>query len=285
MIDKQASMPDETAIRVALWRALHLLEDPAPHIIEDDIGMKLASPDEGWRYRPDMSLLQTGRARASIVARARVIEDLVIEMNEKGAGQYVILGAGLDSFAQRRHESVTHMNVFEIDRACHQNWKKKRLAEIGFGIPERLHFVPADFMTDDDWLSLLKNAGFDAGKTSVISSTGLSMYLTKDAVFSMMRQIATFASGSTLAMTFMPPLKLLEPEERPQRQATEKIAVINGTPFLSYYTPAEIQESAKKAGFSKMQYLSAEILKERYFTGRTDGLRPSSAEEMILASV
>src|ERR1700748_625721 len=102
--NKKVAEPDNTAVRTALWRALHVQIDPAPHIIEDEIGFKLIAPNDEWRQRPDMSPDFTKRLRASIVARARFIEDLVIEQCKLGISQYIILGAGLDTFAQRRQE-------------------------------------------------------------------------------------------------------------------------------------------------------------------------------------
>src|SRR4029077_2160189 len=114
MDDKQGPAPDDTAVRVALWRALHVEVDAPPHVFEDEVGLKLAAPDDGWRSRPDMSPF-TRPFRASIVARARFIEDLVAEQAAGGVGQYVILGAGLDTFAQRRPELASRLLVFEID--------------------------------------------------------------------------------------------------------------------------------------------------------------------------
>src|SRR5581483_1841308 len=113
MSQKNLAVPDDTAVRVALWRALHVAVDPPPHVIEDEVGLKLAAPDEGWRNRPDMSPF-TRPFRASIVARARFVEDLVAERASRGVGQYVILGAGLDTFAQRRPELASRLVVFEI---------------------------------------------------------------------------------------------------------------------------------------------------------------------------
>src|SRR5512140_261295 len=95
------AVPDHTAVRVALWRALHVLEDALPHVLEDQLGLALVAPDDDWRSRPDMGPF-TRPFRASIVARARFVEDLVEEKVARGVTQYVILGAGLDTFAQRR---------------------------------------------------------------------------------------------------------------------------------------------------------------------------------------
>ena len=180
--------------------------DPPPHVLEDEIGLRLADPDEGWRRRPDMDPQATSAFRASIVARARFIEDLVVERAADGVGQYVILGAGLDTFAQRRPEIASRLRLFEIDKPGPQAWKRQRLIELGFGIPEWLRFVPVDFEAGEAWWQSLAAAGFDAHQPAVVASTGVSMYLTRNAIAAMLRQVAALAPGSTLAMTFLLPL-------------------------------------------------------------------------------
>src|ERR1700741_4124410 len=90
--------PDTTAVRVALWRAMHVQVDAPPHVLDDEVGLRLAGPDKSWRERPDMDAQGTRGYRASIVGRARFIEDLVVEQADRGVDQYVILGAGLDTF-------------------------------------------------------------------------------------------------------------------------------------------------------------------------------------------
>jgi O-methyltransferase involved in polyketide biosynthesis len=89
MHDERTAAPDSTAVRVALWRAMHVQVDPPRHVLEDEIGLKLAAPDDGWRSRPDMDARGTSLFRASIVARARFIEDLVVERAGCGVRQYV----------------------------------------------------------------------------------------------------------------------------------------------------------------------------------------------------
>jgi methyltransferase (TIGR00027 family) len=135
--DEPMAAADSTAVRVALWRAMHVQVDPPPHVLEDEIGLQLAGPDDGWRDRPDMHPAGTSRFRAAIVARARFIEDLVVEQAGRGVAQYVILGAGLDTFAQRRPEIAARLRVFEVDQPGPQAWKRQRLIELGFGIPAR----------------------------------------------------------------------------------------------------------------------------------------------------
>jgi methyltransferase (TIGR00027 family) len=283
MNDKSAAAPDGTAVRVALWRAMHVRVDPPPHVLEDEIGLRLAAPDDEWRRRPDMDPLATRRFRASIVARARFIEDLVVEQVERGVAQYVILGAGLDTFAQRRPEIASKLRIFETDKPGAQAWKRRRLIETGFGIPDCLRFVPVDFEAGQTWSDLLSAAGFDAGRPAVVSSTGVAMYLTRDAISATLRQVAALAPGSTLAMTFILPLELAEPEERPGYEAAEKGARASGTPFISFFSPTEMLTMAREAGFRKVEHVSSAALTRRYFAGRTDGLRPGS-EALLIAT-
>ena len=129
MGEEQAREPDSTAVRVALWRALHVEIDPRPHVLEDEIGLRMVAPGDGWRARPDMDPDGTRGFRASIVGRARFIEDLVAEQANRGVSQYVLLEAGLDTFAQRRPEIASRMRIFEVDQPGPQAWKRQRLAE------------------------------------------------------------------------------------------------------------------------------------------------------------
>ena len=124
-MNQATATPDSTAIRTALWRALHLEVDASPHVLEDRIGLQIAGVDADWRQRPDMNEYATPGVRASIVARARYIEDLVTEQADHGVRQYVLLGAGLDTFAQRRPEIASTITVFEVDQPGPQAWKRQ----------------------------------------------------------------------------------------------------------------------------------------------------------------
>jgi methyltransferase (TIGR00027 family) len=276
--------PDNTAVRTALWRALHLEIDPPPHVFNDATGAQLVASEVGWRDRPDMSPF-TRPFRASILARARFIEDLVEEHVARGVRQYVILGAGLDTFVQRRPELTSHLQVFEIDQPSPQEWKRQRLVELGFGVPTCLKLVPVNFEAGDDWWKQLIAAGFEPGSPAIVASTGVSMYLTKEAVNATLRQVAALAPGSTFAMSFMLPIEMSDPELRPGIERAIAGARASGTPFLSFFTPTEMLASARDAGFRDVQHLPAETLAERYFANRTDGLRPPNhAEELLVAT-
>lgn len=285
MPPQETPQPDNTAARVALWRALHVEIDAPPPVLDDLVGLKLLAPDAGWRDRPDMHPEGTKPFRSSIVARARFIEDLVVDRAAQGVGQYVLLGAGLDSFAQRRPEIASRLRIFEVDQPDPQAWKRQRLIELGFGVSERLRLVPVNFETKESWWDRLAAAGFDAGKPAVVTSTGVSMYLTTEAIMATLRQMAGLAAGSTFVMSFLLPLEMADPEIRPALEMAEKGARASGTPFISFFTPDAMMNLARNAGFRDVAHVSAEMLGQRYFAGRSDGLYPArNTEELLVVS-
>jgi len=285
MPDQHIVAPDSTAVRVALWRALHVEVDAPPHVLNDVIGIKLIAPDYPWRERPDMDPQRIRLFLASIVARARFVEDLVVEQADRGVRQYVILGAGLDTFAQRRPEVAANLTVFEVDQPGTQAWKRQRLVELGFGIPDWLRLVPVDFEAGGSWWDELLAAGFDAGRPAVVVSTGVSMYLTKEAITATLRQVAALAPRSTFVMSFLLPIELADPAVRPGLEAAARGAQASGTPFISFFTPAEMLALAHDCGFRDARHVSAAALGDRYFAGRTDGLRPAhNTEELLVAT-
>jgi methyltransferase (TIGR00027 family) len=283
MRDLQTIAPESTAARVALWRALHVAVDAAPHAFRDEIGLQLLSPNENWRDRPDMDPQRAGRFRVSIVARSRFIEDLVIECAEHGVRQYVILGAGLDTFAQRRPDIASRMTVYEVDQPGPQVWKRGRLIELGFGVPDWLRFVPVDFESGGSWWEALSSAGFERSEPAVIACAGVSVYLTREANIEMLRHTASLGAGSTFAMTFAPPIETLPPQERAILETAANGARASGTPVLSFFTPAEIVALAKDAGFNEAHHVPGTALIERYFGERPDDLRSENAEEFLIA--
>ena len=282
---EHADEPDSTAVRVALWRAMHVEVDAAPHVLEDLVGLQLAAPDGNWRERPDMHPIGTRGFRAAIVARARFIEDLVSEQAAAGVTQYVILGAGLDTLAQRRTELGNHLTIFEVDKPGTQAWKRRRLMDAGFGVPDWLRLVPNDFESGQSWWDGLCTADFGPDRPAVVASTGVSMYLSKEATAATLRQLAALAPGSTVAMRFLLPAELVDATDRPGLEASTRGARGSGTPFISFYSPEEMKTLALDAGFRDVQNISSGTLVDRYFAGRADGLRPSSGEELIVARI
>lgn len=278
---KKSTNPDTSAVRTALWRALHVQIDAKPHILEDQLGLKLVAPTDDWQQRPDMKF--TKRLRASVVARSRFIEDLIIEQSSLGISQYVILGAGLDTFALRRPGIASKLQIYEIDQPDTLIWKQQRLLEIGLGTPYYLHFVPVNFETTSWWKQLLK-AGFDSSKPAVIVSTGVTLYLTKEAIIASLKEIAKLASGSTLAMAFYLPLELLDDEDKSMQEMAEKGAKAAGTPFVSFFSPDEIRAMSNEAGLKNSRTISTKDMEQLYFSDRTDNLAPASGEVFLLAT-
>jgi methyltransferase (TIGR00027 family) len=222
--------------------------------------------------------------RAAIVARARFIEDLVAEQVTAGVAQYVILGAGLDTLAERRPDLGHHLRIFEVDQPGTQAWKRGRLVELGPGVPEWLRLVPVDFETETDWWDGLSEAGFDADRPAVVASTGVTMYLAKDTTAATLRQLGALAPGSTVAMTFLLPAELIDETDRPGLGVSSRGARASGTPFISFYSPEEMLALARAAGFRHAEHVSSRSLADRYFAGRADGLRPSTGEDILLAT-
>jgi methyltransferase (TIGR00027 family) len=269
---------------VALWRALHLEVDPPPHVLVDPIGRQLVDPGEGWRERPEMAPARTARARGSVVARGRFVEDVVTEQARLGVDQYVVLGAGLDTFALRRPEAAARTTFFELDQPATQNWKRERLATLGITVPDATVFVPVDFDADEDWWERLTGSGFDPARPTVVSSMGVVPYLGIEAIVEMLTRMAQLAAGSTLVLSYLLPLDLVEPEELPHQEVAHRHARKVGAPFVSLFTPGDMATLVHRAGFAHVRSVSAGDLTTRYFADRTDGLRPSSSEAIVVAT-
>lgn len=282
MHKSQIIAPEHTAVRVALWRALHVKIDPAPHIFTDTIGEKIVG-EENWESRPDMNPDFSKSMRASIVGRARFIEDTLLEQTKHGVNQYVILGAGLDTFAFRRKD-LKNLEIFEVDQPGPQTWKRQRLSELRYTTPSNLHFVPVDFEAGQSWWDELLSAGFDTKRPAVIVSTGVSMYLSRKANSSTLSQLSKLAPGSTFIMTFMMALHLLDERERSIMEYVMKNAAAANTPFLSLFTPDDVLTMAQECGFQNAAYVSALDIFNRYFAQRNDDLNAGHAEAFLVAT-
>lgn len=272
--------PDNTALRTALWRALLVLTDEKPYVIDDKIGYDLIKPETDWQERPDMKY--TKRLRASIVARARFVEDVAKNEIENGIKQYVLLGAGLDSFAQRNTEISSQVDIYKIDQPDTLAWKEEKLIENGYKISNNLHFVPVDFETSSWWTELL-NKGFDTNKKAVVSCTGVTLYLTKEAITDTLKKMTSLVSGSTIAIAFYLPLEQLDEEDKPMQEIAIKGAAASGTPFVSFFSVEEIVKLADEIGLKEIQTVSTKDMTEKYFKDRTDNLVPASGEFFLVA--
>jgi methyltransferase (TIGR00027 family) len=223
------------------------------------------------------------RWRASVVARARFVEDLVIDHRDREVMQYVLLGAGLDTFAVRRPE--LDLRIFEVDEPGTQEWKRRRLSELGLPVPRGLQFVPFDFESGVPLLDALRACGLDRSRPAVVGSTGVSQYVGTNLLLATMQDAACLASGTAFVCSFILGAELIESQERELREASEQVAAERDHPWISSYTPEEIVALASSAGFSEVRHVSSAELARRYFADRSDGLRPSSSEDLIVATV
>jgi methyltransferase (TIGR00027 family) len=270
---------DSTAVRTAMWRALHVLIDKPPHVLDDTLGLQIVGvDDEDWQKRPDMDPERTRSNRASIVARARAAEDMV---TNSGAQQYVVLGAGLDTFAQRNKGPV---RVFEVDAPVAQAWKRDRLDELGLLDPERLRLVPVDFEAGQSWLDEVVAAGLDPAIPTVVSMLGVTMYLTREAISATLRPAASLAAGSVTVFSYSRPVEMAPAQIRPVLEGAAKGAAASGHPWLSLLAPDEAAGLARDAGFGDVHVVTSAYLHNRYFADRRDGLSPIGGEDLVIAT-
>lgn len=276
--------PGSTAERTALWRALHLEVDAPPPIHADAIAVRLVDPPPGWRERPDMHPVGTRGFRASIVVRARAVEDELAAAMARGVDQYVLLGAGLDTFAQRHPDVGGRLRVFEIDTPALIAWKRARLQAIGLPPPPWLHLLGVDASAPGAWWEALVAAGWEPRRPTVLAAVGLSMYLPRSAVEAILREAARLARGSVLLLTYLLPVARIDPVDQPAMRQVLARAAATGTPMLTLLTPEEARALASAAGFRACEVLETAVLAQRYCAGRADGLRPASGEGILIAS-
>ena len=286
----------------ALNRAAHLALDTPPFVFDDRLGLRLANdPDAlrvaGFRVDPDGAPPRPGgwlfspRAlegmrgwRGSFVARARCVEELVIERLAEGVDQLVILGAGLDTTALRRRDLAERLRIFEVDEPATQSWKQARIAALGIRPPHNLTFARVDFEAKTSWVDQLEPVGFARERRSVVACTGVTQYISAAALSTTMRCAAGLPAGTTFACTFVSPQASIAPAERDLRARTEALAVARGAPWISAYEPDQIRELARRAGFAGVDLVGPRDWDARYFAGRADGLRAASGESMLVAT-
>jgi methyltransferase (TIGR00027 family) len=257
--------PGHTSVLAAVGRGLHL-EGPPPLLIADDLALELAG-DAGAAVlvglrsaAPPGSLATLGRTFA---LRARLLEDEVEQAARAGVRQYVILGAGLDSFAYRRADLGAGLRVFEVDRPEPQTWKRDRLAGLGIPEPSNTSYVPVDFETSELGGELI-SAGVDFSAPAVISWMAVTQYLSREAIAGSLGILAGFPPGTRLVLTHVvPPVGLTELEGRglawTMSQAAER-----GEPFLTLLTPEAADALLRGHGFSAVEHYGPAELQRRY---------------------
>ncbi len=280
--------PSRTAFRVALRRAAHQIVDHQPLVFPDPLAIPILGHDAAAELRrtPEPSRSQQARPfsaalRAHVVARARYAEDTLAEAVRAGATQYVLLGAGLDTFAYRN--PLEDLTVFEVDHPATQAWKRTLLWQAGIAVPDTLSFVPVDF--EQQQLSTeLRRAGFDQTRETVFAWLGVVPYLTLAAFRSTISYIAQQPIGSSLILDYSQPRRALPKLEQLAHDSLSSRVALAGEPFQIFFTPAEI--AAELSAFRSVEDLGATELNVRYFANRTDSLAMlGSAGRMLRASL
>lgn len=276
--------PSRSALSVASLRAVHQLLDE-PLVLPDPIALPLlgASTEAALRGDPFALNDPTSRGlRGALVARSRFVEDELSRCVAAGVRQYLVVGAGLDTFAYRNPYRDEGLRVFEVDHPGTQRWKQQLLAEANIGVPASLTFAAAD-LERDDLASALRHAGFRADQAACVSWMGVTMYLTTDAVAATLRTVAGFAAGSCLCFDYRARLTMLNPVERAINDVMEQRVAALGEPWLSTFDPTQLQSQLLELGFSTAESATPEDLNARYFARRKDGLRTGGGVRIMCA--
>lgn len=258
---------------VAMRRAAHQIFDD-PRVFDDPIAIPILGPGAEERLRSESRFLnRLGRSvRASMAARSRYAEDQLARAVERGTKQYVILGAGLDTFAYRNPHAQRDVRVFEVDHPATQAWKRERLAAAGIAIPASVTFAPVDF-EHQTLQDRLRQAGFDVKKPAFFSWLGVTMYLARDTVMGTLGFIASCAPGGGVAFDYMVPRESLKWTGRLVHGAVSRRVAKAGEPFRTFFAEHELRAELGGLGFHDIENLEAAGVNERYFKDRADRLR------------
>jgi len=276
-----SGQPSVTAWKVALRRAAHQIADRPP-VFDDPLAIRILGP-EGDVYAREPKLAGSGPVARSLrpfmAMRSRYAEDRLAAAYEAGVRQYLVLGAGLDTFAYRN--PWPDLKVFEVDHPATQDWKRGRLAEADIAIPDSLTFAPVDFQaqTLSDGLAA---AGFDAGAPAFVSWLGVIYYLTEEMAFDTLGVIAAFPAGSEIVFDFPVVREELGFIARLAVDAVAARVALAGEPFRSSYSPDALEARLRGLGFSETAVLGAPELNRLYFDDRADGLKLHGAAARIM---
>ncbi|MBV8139112.1 MAG: class I SAM-dependent methyltransferase [Deltaproteobacteria bacterium] len=291
--------PSATAMLTAMVRAAHLLWDEPPKIFEDTLALRLSRCDSEAALKaqldkldaevargtnPDFALISRRSLTAMVIMRSRYVEDEVEEAVAKGVSQYVILGAGLDSFAYRRLDLAKVLHVFEVDHPATQAWKRTRLHAAGVKLPPNLSVVPVDF-EKESLIDNLQRDGYRKDAPGFFSWLGVTMYLTVEAIFGTLRTIAALPSGTEILFEYNASKEFPDEETQKILAAVMAVAAARGEPMRSLFEPARLVERVRKLGFAAVSDFGPDQAVARYFAGHADHLRPSVFNHCMRAQV
>jgi methyltransferase (TIGR00027 family) len=271
-----------TAAAVAVARGAHRSCDQPPWVLDDPFALQLAGPrwaeiqSASAAAFPETALRQS---RASVVARSRYAEDRLVS---GGYRQYVILGAGLDSFAWRRPDLIGWLRLFEVDHPASQAWKRDRITELDLPVRDGHIFAPVDFETEP-LRDGLTQAGLDWSQPAFFSWLGVMIYLTPEAITATLNTVSGCGTGSEIVLSYDAPDAFLDDTAREMVKIEARQVAATGEPYTTRMSPAEAETLIENAGLEVVEHLAPQTLYDRYLAERSDGLRPSTAERLIAA--
>ncbi len=279
--------PRLTAKRVAMRRAAHQLLDH-PKVLDDPIALRIIADQDRSEIRAAPNEFQTRLSRylrAFLVARSRYAEDELSDAVKLGVRQYVILGAGLDTFAYRNPYPPSLLRIFEVDHPATQQWKRERLAAAEISIPPSLNFTPIDFKRQALAVQL-REAGFRTEVPSFFSWLGVTMYLTSDSVMTTLKHVASSMplSGAVVFDYALPPLSLNPAQHFVFQALAQRVAAV-GEPWQTFFDPNPLAAQLQSIGFSRATDIGPEELNTRYFKDRADGLRVGGLARLMKAGL
>jgi methyltransferase (TIGR00027 family) len=259
-----------TARRVAIRRAAHQLLDQ-PRVLDDPLALRIIGSEaaEELRSNPKEDHAFSRAFRAFMAARSRYAEDELACAVAHGVRQYIVLGAGLDTFAYRNPH--LGLRVFEVDHPATQAWKREQLHVAGIAIPQSLTFVPID-LEEQTLADGLAQSGFNANAAGFFSWLGVTPYLTREACLITLSCIARMPAGSGVVFDFAVDPALLNAGQRQALDALSQRVARYGEPFQLFFDPGKLQDELKGMGFSRTEFLQGKELNARYFKDREDGL-------------
>jgi methyltransferase (TIGR00027 family) len=259
--------PSRTALRVAIRRAAHQLMEQ-PHVLDDPIALPLVA--DGYTRDLERACHPVAQDfRCFMAARSRFTEDQLAPAVARGVQQYVVLGAGLDTFAYRNPFSA--LRVFEVDFPATQEWKRFMLDEASIPLPPNLTFVPLDFEHKALNAGLLE-AGFDSALPAFFGWLGVAPYLTLEAFRATLIAVAHLPAGTGLCFDYAFRPETLTGRRREVFDLLSARVAAAGEPFRLFFSPAEIESELLAAGFARVEHCDSARLNQLYFDSRADGL-------------
>jgi methyltransferase (TIGR00027 family) len=263
--------PSITATRVAMRRAAHQLVD-RPLVFDDPLAVRILNHPArnklaGEMQRENMMAL---RMRAWLAARSRLAEDTLAEEVAAGVEQYVVLGAGLDTFAYRN--PWPQLRVFEVDYPSTQKWKHELLANAEIAIPETVTYAPVDFERESLQDGLAR-AGFNLQQPAFFSWLGVTMYLARETTLSTLRWVRQIHPRNGIVFDYAVPRESLDFLHRVAFDALAFRVARAGEPFLGFFTTQELPTELRAMGYQQADDWDGDRLNARYFANRADKLK------------